>query len=82
MKKSVIDEAYEKAKETVRLCSTQYGLYASGGKKGYHGVWARDSMITLIGATSADDEFKHLFKKSILTLRKHQSHMGRSQTLF
>ena len=76
MKKSVIDEAYEKAKETVRLCSTQYGLYASGGKKGYKGVWARDSMITLIGATSADDEFKHLFKKSILTLRKHQSHMG------
>ena len=55
VEKNILEKAYEKAKETVHLCSTKNGLYASGGKKGYKGVWSRDSMITLIGACSDDD---------------------------
>jgi len=77
MEKKIIDEAYEKAKEALRECATKHGLYASGGKKGYKGVWARDSMITLIGASSDKDPlFKEQFKKSIITLAKHQSKLG------
>ncbi len=77
MKKNIIDEAYVKAKKVIKQCSTKYGLYASGGEKGYHGVWARDSMITLIGAsTDSDPLFKAQFKKSLITLEKHQSKMG------
>lgn len=76
MEKDVIDEAYEKAKRVIKKCSTKYGLYASAGKRGYHGVWARDSMISLIGATSRDSEFKTQFKKSLLTLKKYQGSSG------
>ena len=79
MKKSVIDEAYEKAKDVIRICSTSNGLYASGGKNGYKGVWARDSMISLIGASSGKDNngfIKEQFKKSLITLGKHQSEHG------
>jgi len=77
VKKEVIDEAYEKARETIKKCSTKYGLYASGGKKGYFGVWARDSMITLIGAsTDSNPLFKEQFKKILITLEKYQAKSG------
>ncbi|MBU0894510.1 MAG: hypothetical protein KKF48_00950 [Nanoarchaeota archaeon] len=77
MKKDILEEAYERAKETLRLCSTKYGLYASGGKNGYFGVWSRDSNISLIGAsTEKNDLFKGQFKKSLETLKKHQSKLG------
>ena len=45
---NIIEEAKEKAQETLKICSTKNGLYASGGKNGYTSVWARDSMISLI----------------------------------
>jgi len=73
----MMDECYEKAKETIRECSTKHGLFASGGKEGYKGVWSRDSMISLIGASSEKDTlFKEQFKKSLITLAKHQSKLG------
>lgn len=75
--KNILDEAYEKAKVTLKRCSTSRGLYASGGKEGYKGVWARDSMISLIGASTDEDKlFKKQFKKSLMTLGKYQSKMG------
>jgi len=78
-KEEILEQAYEKAKDVIRICSTPNGLFASGGKKGYHGVWARDSMISLIGA-SFDKEnngfIKEQFKKSLITLGKHQSENG------
>ncbi|MFH1376556.1 MAG: glycoside hydrolase 100 family protein [Candidatus Woesearchaeota archaeon] len=77
VKKNILDEAYEKAKEVMKICSTKYGLYASGGKKGYKGVWSRDSMISLIGAgTDKDKLYKEQFKKSLITLAKYQSKLG------
>ncbi len=78
MKKSVLEDAYKKAIETIKICSTKHGLYASGGKKGYKGVWARDSMISLIGASAGDKNklFKEQFKNSLITLAKHQSEKG------
>ncbi|MFH1308038.1 MAG: amylo-alpha-1,6-glucosidase [archaeon] len=72
----MLDEAYDKSKEVIRVCSTKKGLFASGGIKGYRGVWARDSMISLIGASLAGDEFKEIFKKSLVTLEENQSNHG------
>ena len=69
--------AYEKAKEVITICSTENGLYASGGSKGYKGVWSRDSMISLIGASLVKErKFQNQFKKSINTLGKSQSKKG------
>ena len=71
----MIDECYKKAKEVITLCSTKHGLFASGGIEGYNAVWARDSMISLIGA-SASNGFKEVFKQSIITLARHQPKSG------
>src|SRR3989338_2486608 len=82
MKKNtgILEEAYEKAKQVLKICSTPNGLYASGCKSGYKGVWARDSMISLIGASSAvknDNNFvKEQFEKSLITLAKYQGEHG------
>jgi glycogen debranching enzyme len=76
-KEDILEECYEKAKEVIAGCSTKNGLYASGGKDGYRGVWARDSMITLIGASTDEGEpFRKQFKKSLLTLAKFQGKDG------
>ncbi|MBN2066864.1 MAG: glycogen debranching protein, partial [Candidatus Diapherotrites archaeon] len=68
-------EAFERAKDSLRKCSTPHGLYASGGKHGYTMVFARDSMISLIGASAVDrmSEFKQQFRLSLETLGKNQS---------
>jgi len=71
----MIDECYEKSKEVIKACSTKHGLFASAGKKGYTAVWARDSMISLIGASSSL-EFKEVFKQSLITLADNQSRKG------
>lgn len=74
-----LDLAYKKAIETVNKCSTKNGLFASAGKKAYRGVWSRDSMITLITAscTSLDSKkIQETFKRSLITLAKHQSKLG------
>jgi len=75
--KDVVEKAYEKALQTVHKCITKYGLYASGGKNGYKGVWSRDSFITMLGASlEPDPEIKGAFKKSLMTLGKFQSRKG------
>lgn len=72
--------AYEKAVEVLKCCSTKYGLFASGGKDGYKGVWSRDSFISFLGASLVGGEDRELiretFKKSLETLGKHQSERG------
>jgi glycogen debranching enzyme len=75
--KNSIDLAYEKALEVINECSTEYGLFASGGKRGYRGVWARDSVISLIGTSLIKNKkIKEVFKKSLITLANHQSKLG------
>ena len=73
----ILDECYESAKSVVLQCSTSNGLFASAGKEGYDAIWARDSMITLIGASLVNDNrFKECFKKSLITLGDNQSRNG------
>lgn len=81
IKKDVLSEAFESAKNIINQCSTTNGLFASGGAKGYNAVWSRDSMISMIGASLVDDKkynskFKEVFKKSIITLAENQGKTG------
>jgi glycogen debranching enzyme len=71
----LVDDAYVKAIEVVDKCCTSNGIYASGTAKGYTSVWARDSMITLIGA-SLTGKYKEQFRKSLETLTKYQHELG------
>jgi len=71
----IVDIAYEEAVRVIDKCSTPNGIFASGNMKGYNSVWARDSMITLLGA-SLTGKYKEQFKKSLVTLSKHQDELG------
>jgi glycogen debranching enzyme len=74
---SSIQLAYKKSLEVIDVCSTKYGLFASGGRNGYKGVWSRDSMISLIGASLVkDNKIKQVFRRSLITLANHQSKLG------
>ena len=75
MQEEIIDKCYEQSIMVLKKCSTSHGLFASAGKKGYNAVWARDSMISMIGASSIP-EFKKTFKQSLITLTKSQSKNG------
>jgi glycogen debranching enzyme len=71
------DKAYERAIEVVNQCVNKYGLFASGGKRGYKGVWSRDSVITFLGASLVEDRnFQNTFRKSLEILGKYQSRKG------
>jgi len=73
------EEAYLKAIDVLKKCSSVNGLYASGVENGYDAVWARDSMISLIGGSLSKEygeEFKKVFERSLNTLAKHQSEHG------
>jgi glycogen debranching enzyme len=75
----LIELAYEKALEVINECSTKNGLYASGGKNGYKGVWSRDSVISLIGAGSdikSNELVKDQLKRSLEILGRYQSELG------
>jgi len=76
-KNNLIDAAYFKAVDVLKKCSTPNGFFASGGKDGYNAVWARDSMITSLGASLVDDNlFKETFERSLITLAQNQSKNG------
>lgn len=64
------------ALDVVRSCSKKTGLYASGLPGGYEATWARDSMMTALGACLQGDEFKSVIAKSISLLAKNQAPMG------
>lgn len=77
MSLSLIETQRRRAVEVLRLCSHETGIKASGGAHGHHQVWARDSMITLLGAHTVDDATIHTaLRASLDTLRLHQSPTG------
>ena len=67
-------EAYEKAIEVLKKCETPNGFYAAF--PGYDMVFARDSMISSLGASLLGKKFKQAFKQSLITLAKNQSEKG------
>jgi glycogen debranching enzyme len=70
------EEAYNKAIIVLEHCARSFGFNASGLRGGYEGLWARDSMITSLGASSISKKFKDTFKKSLELLNKYQSSFG------
>jgi len=70
-----IKQAYDKAIEVLNACVRKQGFYASGLPGGYEATWARDSMITSLGA-SFHPEFKLVIRKSLELLAKNQTETG------
>jgi len=72
----ITKQAYNKAMDVLNHCAKKTGFYASGLKSGYEATWARDSMITSLGACLVDDKFKKPFRNSLNLLTKHQTELG------
>ncbi len=66
-----------RAIEVLRHCSHEFGIKGSGGSHGHHQVWARDSMIALLGGALVKDEvIGRSLRTSVKTLRQHQQPSG------
>lgn len=71
------ETARREALRVVRGCIREGGILASAKIPGYPQVWARDSMITLLGAVLADDaEINRSLKESMKLLLHHQTPLG------
>ncbi len=73
---NVIEEAKRNAIIVLEHCARRSGFYASGLPGGYEALWARDSMISSLGAGLVGHRFKMAFRKSIVLLTTHQSSLG------
>ncbi|MBI4910099.1 MAG: glycogen debranching protein [Acidobacteria bacterium] len=72
-----LDAARQAAVQVLRDCSHAGGMNASAGKSGHCQVWARDSMITLLGACTLDDPpIRNALRATIAALGEHQSPSG------
>ena len=75
---SLIEEAYGHAVDVLKRCVTPHGFRASGVVPGYPQIWARDSMITSLGAAlTGEPDLLAAFRASLDTLGRHQSALGR-----
>ena len=76
----MIQTAKEKAIGVLEHCAKPTGFYASGLPGGYEATWARDSMITSLGASLVREvreaRLHTSFRKSIELLSKNQSELG------
>lgn len=73
----ICNEAYDRSIDILRRCVHEVGMQASARVPGYAQVWARDSMITLLGASLIDDRsIRQSLYRSIETLADHQTPLG------
>ena len=54
----LIEQGYQQAINVLEHCAKPTGFFASGLPEGYQGLWARDSMITSLGACLTNKKFK------------------------
>lgn len=72
-----VDRVYRDAVESLRRCCRPNGMIASGQRQGHHQIWARDSMIAVLGGRlTEDDVILEALHKSAGILRQHQSANG------
>jgi glycogen debranching enzyme len=82
VRESVVEKAIEQARVVLRACSNSLGLQASGSPRGHQEIWARDSMIALLGGVLAQDEVvRAALLRTITTLREGQSVLGQIPNL-
>lgn len=72
----LIDQAHQKAIEVLASCAKPTGFYASGLPGGYEATWARDSMISSLGASLIEEKFQIPFRRSLELLAQNQSKHG------
>ncbi len=71
----ITQEAFERAKQVLDKCSTPAGFFAS--PQVYNAVYARDALITSLGAlVSGEERLIKQWHKSMTTLANHQSNTG------
>ncbi len=74
---ALIDEASKRALDILHRCVTPNGFRASGLASGYPQVWARDSMITFLGAAATGDPLLIAAgRESLVTMSQYQSSRG------
>ena len=72
----ILKEGLFFAEKVLKSSARPTGFFASGLPGGYAALWARDSMITSLGASILGTKFKKPFAKSIALLSKNESHLG------
>jgi hypothetical protein len=73
----LILQAAQAAAKTLEMCCADSGLMASGARIGHHQIWARDSMIALLGARFLqNDRVRHALRDSIGTLKSKATPLG------
>src|SRR5689334_13221326 len=77
MQVAQVDTVYGDAVESLRRCCCPWGLKASGRPLGHHQIWARDSMITALGAHFVDDaQIQDALQTSLALLKDHRGILG------
>jgi glycogen debranching enzyme len=73
----LLDEAHQHALAVLEGCIDSIGIKASAFSNGYTQVWARDSMITFLGAAlTGNPAFRISYGNSLRTLARHQHELG------
>lgn len=72
----ITKQARTVAEEVLESCVRKQGFYASGLPGGYEATWARDSMITALGAALCGNRFKETIANSLKLLAKNQAELG------
>lgn len=76
-KDGLVQEAYARALDVLRACSTEHGFKASALAGGYPQVWARDSSITALGALlTGEPDLVQAARASLETLARTQTPLG------
>lgn len=73
---TIIETAHRKAIAVIEHCDKPFGFSASGLPDGYEALWARDSMITTLGASILGAQFQAAARRSLETLSSNQSPRG------
>jgi glycogen debranching enzyme len=77
MSSKYIEEARKQAIDILRRCVTSRGFRASATASGYPQLWARDSMITFLGALASEDpDLIAAGRASLETMSAFQSPRG------
>ncbi len=74
---SLLGDARTRANSILQRCITPHGFRASGLSEGYPQIWARDSMITFLGAAATGDSaYVQAGRASLEIMGRHQSRRG------
>lgn len=74
---SLLTKARAHAEQLLFDARSPYGFQASGARGSYHNLWARDSMITALGALASNNpELDDAVLASLTTLGTYQTELG------